>query len=342
VPKHLEHLWDGKTEFKLGITLSEAYRTFADRMQHEQHEITTMQQLSDKYEREVVSEKAPSTQKSNRYSLQRIRTAFGNNSVTAIEARHIYQYREHIGKTESEKKYNLDHEVLSHMFTKSIEWGLLKDHPMTGKKVTKYSLPSRDRYVEDWELEQFFSIAPPLILAYLSLKGLTGLDKGDLLSIKVSCIGEDGITVEARKKTRNKRNGRKRTFPFVFGDGSTTGIKEALDIILNLKGRPDITPYLFCTTKGKDRGRPYIKEDGTTSGFDSIWQRVMKKALKETKLVERFTEHDLRAKVASDAATDEEAQRQLDHTNVSTTRAVYRRAPIAMPVSKGFSTSKSG
>ena len=57
----------------------------------------------------------------------------------------IYQYRDYIDKTESKKKYNLDHEVLSHMFTKAIEWGLRKDHPMTGKKVTKFTLKSRDR-----------------------------------------------------------------------------------------------------------------------------------------------------------------------------------------------------
>lgn len=40
--------------------------------------------------------------------------------------------------------------------------------------------------------------------------------------------------------------------------------------------------WLFHTNKGQ----PYIKEDGTANGFDSIWRRFMNKALKETKLQE--------------------------------------------------------
>ena len=46
-------------------------------------------------------------------------------------------------------------------------------------------------------------------------------------------------------------------------------------------------------------GQPYIKPNGTTSGFDSIWQRYMCKAIKEGVVTERFTEHDLRTKRAS-------------------------------------------
>ncbi len=62
----------------------------------------------------------------------------------------------------------------------------------------------------------------------------------------------------------------------------------------------------------------------------------MKKALAETKLSVSFTEHDLRAKVGSDAETDEDAQRQLDHASVQMTRKVYRRKAVTMPVAKGF------
>ncbi|MGK0441828.1 MAG: hypothetical protein ACJA0N_001629 [Pseudohongiellaceae bacterium] len=45
----------------------------------------------------------------------------------------------------------------------------------------------------------------------------------------------------------------------------------------------------------------------------------MKMAFAETKLENKFTKHDLRAKVGSDADTDEPAQRQLDHTSPATT-----------------------
>ncbi len=80
---------------------------------------------------------------------------------------------------------------------------------------------------------------------------------------------------------------------------------------------------MFCTRQGK----PYVKEDGTANAFDSLWQRFMARALKETKLEERFTEHDLRAKCASDAESLERARELLAHADAQTTRRFYRRAP---------------
>jgi integrase len=52
----------------------------------------------------------------------------------------------------------------------------------------------------------------------------------------------------------------------------------------------------------------------------------MAKTLKSTKLNKRFTEHDLRAKVASDTNI-EHAQSLLGHISESTTRKYYIRKP---------------
>lgn len=52
----------------------------------------------------------------------------------------------------------------------------------------------------------------------------------------------------------------------------------------------------------------------------------MNKALEETKLEERFTEHDLRAKVASDVDAHH-AMKLLGHSNLEITERVYRRRP---------------
>lgn len=41
--------------------------------------------------------------------------------------------------------------------------------------------------------------------------------------------------------------------------------------------------------------------------------------------VERFTEHDLRAKVATDSPGIETARKRLGHKTASTTKAVYDR-----------------
>ena len=53
----------------------------------------------------------------------------------------------------------------------------------------------------------------------------------------------------------------------------------------------------------------------------------MNKALKETKLTERFTEHDLRAKVASDLEVGHAGQ-LLGHANEEITERIYRRKTV--------------
>jgi integrase len=49
--------------------------------------------------------------------------------------------------------------------------------------------------------------------------------------------------------------------------------------------------------------------------------------MKETKVTERFTEHDIRAKAASDAESLEHAQALLSHADSRTTKRIYRRKP---------------
>ena len=86
----------------------------------------------------------------------------------------------------------------------------------------------------------------------------------------------------------------------------------------------NISPWIFCNRAGKS----YLDEStGLANGFDSLWQRFMARVLADTKVVERFTEHDLRAKCASDAATLEHARQLLAHADSRTTERVYRRAP---------------
>jgi integrase len=51
----------------------------------------------------------------------------------------------------------------------------------------------------------------------------------------------------------------------------------------------------------------------------------MARLLKDTKITERFTEHDLRAKCASDAESLERVQQLLEHADSKITERVYRR-----------------
>ena len=74
--------------------------------------------------------------------------------------------------------------------------------------------------------------------------------------------------------------------------------------------------YLFCTRKGQ----PYSED-----GFDSIWQRTVRKLVKKNPDFVRFRFNDIRHKAATDAETDhgrEFARRLLVHADQRTT-AIY-------------------
>ena len=60
VPPGLESAWDGKKTFRLGKTPPESYRTWADRIGH-QDKASTIGQLLDRYTLQVVPMKEPPT-----------------------------------------------------------------------------------------------------------------------------------------------------------------------------------------------------------------------------------------------------------------------------------------
>lgn len=320
VPPGQENHWGSKKLFRLGKTLSEAHACFAQRIGSFEN-IQTMAQLLDRYQFDIVTKKKAATQKSNLISIKRLRAVFADNSIKLIKAHHIIQYRDAVTSSNGSTAANRDLEVLSHAFSKAIEWGHLEnaDHPMRGLRLKNKKQP-RTRYVTDDELAIALTVASDFLLHYIHLKGLTGLRKGDLLSIRLADITDAGIEVTPRKTEHS--TGRRKIIPM------TPAISSAIDAITALHGRVT-TLHLFCTRRGK----PYIDDDGTTSGFDSIWQRYMVKVMALG--VERFTEHDLRAKVASDADADH-AQELMDHANPEITDKVYRRKAKVVQPAKGF------
>lgn len=294
------HHWDGKVEYCLGQSLAEAHAEFARRIGYE-GTLRTVAQLCDRYLLEVVPGKAAATQKSNRLSIARIRGVMGQSDVSAIRPVHLHAYRDRIGERESKKKANLDLEVLSHMFTKSIEWGIRDDHPMTGKKVTKFRLEHRRVLPTEADVLTFLPYLSRKFQLYVALKIWTGRRKGELLRLHRSA----DVTDRGLRFTDNK-SGDELLIPW---EPETRAIVQEL---LTLRdGKRGM--YLFSTRDGN----PYITADGDTSGFNSVWQRAQKKYREAGG--KHFTEHDLRKFRASQLTADQ-AQRLLNHSTGQTTR----------------------
>lgn len=125
------------------------------------------------------------------------------------------------------------------------------------------------------------------IHAHMRLKLMTGMARSDLLRLTSTDMKEDGIHIQ-RHKTAGSTG--KRTI-----HEWTAELRAAVEMAK--QERPVLSPYLFCNRKGED----YIDEETSLChGSESMWGRFMDRVLKETKVTERFTEHDLRAKCASD------------------------------------------
>lgn len=317
VPAEQKHAWDGRTTFRLGSTLDEAYKTWAERI-GTRGEAKTISDLLDRYGLEVIPGKAPLTQVEHRRAILRLRAVFGERTIGSIRPKLIYQYA---ANSASNTQGRREIRVFSHVYTKAVEWGLIDRHPFKGE-VRLHGESPRTRYIEDWELEECLKLESKrkkgsvlMIQAYIRMKLLTGLRRGDLLRLTMDALRDDGIHVLPRKTahTTGKR---------IIIEWSPA-LRDA--VTMAKAARPiDLGKYLFCNRRGECYFDP---EKDTASGWNSMWQRFMDRVLAETKVTERFTEHDIRAKSASDAETLEHAQRLLAHADSKITDRVYRRKP---------------
>lgn len=328
VPKGMESRWDGKQMFRLGSTLPEAYRVWAERLDRQQN-VRNISSLLDRYSMEIIPKKSPKSQTEQYRHLTKLRVAFGDMELTALVPKHIYQYvdkrsQKVKSKVEDDKRIyggvtaaHREIATLSFAFTKAVEWGYVDRHPFKGE-IRLVGENPRTRYIEDWEIEECLNLpsfrkqgSVKAVQAYIRLKLLTALRRGDLLRLKLSDIGDNGISITVNKT--------KKRIIYEW----TPALREAVEMAK--AARPvDISGYLFCNKLGKC----YMNEEtGEANGWDSMWKRFMVRVLKETKVEEHFTEHDIRAKISSDQENVARAQELLGHSDPKTTSKFYRRKP---------------
>lgn len=328
VPPGLEHMWDGKKMFRLGTKLNEAYKVWAAKL-GSMDDVRTVNQLLDRYALEVIPTKAAASQISNQNQLPKLKEVFGAMPLLPFAPKLVYQYVDKRSRkvkdpvtgriTGGKIAAHREVELLSHAYTKAVEWGYIDKHPFKSEVRLEGEAPA-DRYVEDWEIVECLKLpslrkagSVLMIQAYLRIKLLTGMAQGDLLRLQVAeHIKEDGIHNQ-RHKTAGS-TGKRTIYEW------SPELRAAVDMAI--AARPRASAFLFCNRDGEG----YINEAvGRASGFKSVWQRFMARVIEETEVTEAFTEHALRAKVASDAGSLDHARALLAHADSRTTDRIYRR-----------------
>jgi integrase len=341
VPPGQEALWDNKKSFRLGKTQAQAYAAWAKRMEKVEspQNCRTIGVLLDQFLQRRVPEFSVSYQEMCIAAVTKLKPVFGEMNPLALVPNQIQVYmaeRSEKRKNENGKLVggaiiaNREIEVLQTAYAWAVWKGLINSNPIKDN-VQFNPENTRLRYVEDWEIEEMFKVSSPrrkgsvhAIQAYIKLKLLTGMAKGDLLRLTQSDLKEDGIHIRRHKTAKSTG---KQTI-YAWSEPLRAAVNEAI------KARPAISPFLFC----KKDGKGYVNEKtGKISGWKSMWDRFRDKVLAETKVTESFTDHDIRAKVGSDAESEEDARKMLSHASAATTRKHYRRKPDIVPTGKVIS-----
>lgn len=262
--------------------------------------ISTMSDLMNRYMVEVAPLKSKASYEANLFQIKPLKSVFGEMEPGSITPVHVYAYMDRRAKS-SKFSANREKELLSHIFTMAIRWGVVDKNPC--RDVRKFSLKPRERYITDEELEAVKSIASPFMKGAIDFAYLTGLRRTDILNLKASALTEQGIKIETQK------TGAKMIIKW------STSLRECVKASQALRAHTK-SDYIFCN------------EDGlvyTKSGFSTLWTRLIKSALKKGLIKETFMFRDIRAKTATDSKNTQTASELLGHTSKKTTEKHYIR-----------------
>lgn len=282
----------------LGRNLTEALAAYALHFQ-DAPQARTMGDVLDRYEREVIPLKSAKTGVDQRRQVGMLRAVFGAMHPDSLTAQDIYKYIDKRGKVPIAARHEIG--LLSHVYTKAIRWGAATVNPCKG--IERPPPAKRTRYVSDAEFAAVRDLSTPIMQCAMDLALLTGLRQGDLLGLRRTDCGTEGITVKTSK------TGKSLLIQW------SAALKEAVDRACAM---PPAQPAVFLL-------RTRTGEKYSSAGFQTNWKRTMEKAV-ALHSFEAYTFHDLRAKSASDTGSLDDARDRLGHASATTTQSVYRRA----------------
>lgn len=311
-PKELRHLWGNQQTYRLGADLGKALIAVGERMPGSAN-VRLIKELVERYIRDIAPQKAKSTQRDDLICAGNIVAVFGHMPITTLRVRHGRQY---LDRRSQKSPVRAIHEAkfLKKVMRQAVEWGYLDFDPLRDWRLP--GIKSRDRYVTDGEVDALMDEANAPIRACSQLVLLTGLRQIDVLSLPEPDLDAPYLTVTPTKT--KKKTG------LTLDIEMTPALRAALGEALAC--RPVVSPHLFCARTGS----PYVQDGMINGSWHSMVQRLKRKMRSQGKMSgERYTQHDLRAKVGTDIINSKglaEAGRLLGHAEGSdVTQRVYNR-----------------
>lgn len=281
--------------------------------------LNTFELLWASYQAEVLAKLAKKTQQNRRNDMKQPLAVFGKVDPAAIEPHHIWTYWRKRGETEQAR-----HEIraISALLTYARQVGARKTENPCFKLGMK-GAKARTLYVTDGMFYAVHDIAPRMLQYAMKLAWCGGLDGATIRKLEWRHVTKTGLLFERPKTDKLQQ---------IDGEDLVSILRAVR------QERPQLRRFVICTRKGGAF---------TANGFQTAWQRVIRKAIKDGRLPaeQRFHLHDIRAKAASESASDKAASDLLGHADEEVTVHHYRRLPQrseAVPIRVAKNSGDSG
>jgi len=300
--RYRTYYWAGRVDgqlkwIKLSRDYQEALFKYAE-LQTDNRNDGTVGSAIHKYRTEILPELSRKTQEDRIFQLDRLNRVFGMMKLESIEPPHIQRYlqiREHKVAANREIK------LLSQIYRRARVWGWTTTNPCAD--VYYHRERARDRELTDAEFVKIQEYAAPGLRAIIQVAYLTGLRRGDLLTLTLDDIEDGGL----RKRTR--KTDKRQFYRWTAALRSAVNLAISSRVVPKVRGINE-SRWLFTNRRGGQI---------SVTGFNSAWRR-----LKDRCEITDLHFHDIRGKAATDAKRKggiEYAQSLLGHDNLSQTEA---------------------
>jgi integrase len=263
--------------------------------------LNTVELLWARYQADVLEKLAKKTQQNRRNDMKWPLEVFGKTDPATIEPHHIWTFWRKRGENEQAR-----HEIkaLSALLTYARQVGARStENPCFNLRMK--GAKARTVYVTDGMFYAVHDVAPSMLRYAMQLAWCSGLDGATLRKLERRHVTDTGLLFERGKTGKYQQ---------IEGPDLVQILKAAL------AQRPQIRRFVICTRKGGAYA---------SNGFQTGWQRAITKAIKLGRLApeDRYHFHDIRAKGASESASDKAASDLLGHADEKVTVHHYRRLP---------------
>lgn len=211
----------------------------------------TVNEIIDRFERDVIPDLAPHTQRGYRGTIKILRRYFGTKIASTLV---LADFQEFMGVSKGKSHRNTMLTTFSSILSKAVkEWHWLDYNVCPG--VRRHAIKSQDsRPVSDEDIEGVLAIASPPVQQVLRLCMLTARNQSELFTLKWSQVHEKEKEILFREAITRKK----------ISVAITPELSTILDDCRKRAGESD---YVINTKHHK----PF-----TGDGFRALWQRTQR------------------------------------------------------------------